>query len=159
MKHITALILIMLACFSLTACASDPTHFTDAQSSMFNSLTVTNTDRSIVVKADAYINITTADFLTLELADEQTVTVTYTLTRDDGEVKLSCITPDEETRLLINSEEATYGEQTLTLKPGTTTFCLEGSDSTFNLSFSIKDIAVSRVTSINGEPPKLSLSE
>lgn len=155
MKRFTALILVMLSCLSITACASDPTHITNAQSSIFHSITVTNTDRSIIVKADAYLNVTTADFLILDLADEQTVTISYTLTRTSGEASMICLTPDEETIPLANSEEATYGEQTLTLKPGTNTFYLTGSDSTFNLSFSITDIAVSGVTTINGEPPKL----
>ena len=66
MKRTALITILMIFCLSITACAADPNHPTNAQSSIFHSLNVTHTDRSIIVKADAYVNITDAAFLTMK---------------------------------------------------------------------------------------------
>ena len=155
MKRTALITILMIFCLSITACAADPNHPTNAQSSIFHSLNVTHTDRSIIVIADAYVNITDAAFLTIEVSDEESVSLTYTLTKNTGDITLSCRTPEDETILLADTEDKTYGEETVTLKPGTTTFFLAGTDSSFNVSFSIKDIDISKVQAINGSAPEL----
>lgn len=84
MKRTALITILMIFCLSITACAADPNHPTNAQSSIFHSLNVTHTDRSIIVKADAYVNITDAAFLTIEVSDEESVSLTYTLTKIPG---------------------------------------------------------------------------
>lgn len=155
MKRTTLFTILMFFCFSLTACASDPKHLTDAQSSIFESLNVTHTDRSIVVKADAYLNITDASFLTVDLSEEEAVSITYMVTPETGNVTLSYTTPGEETVLLAEAGESTYGDTTITLEPGTTSFFLSGADVSCNLSFSVKDITMANVTAINDQAPDL----
>ena len=80
MKRTALFTILIIFCLSITACATDPNHLIDAQTSIFHSLNVTHTDRSIVVKADAYLNITDADFLIIDVSEEDTVSLTYTLT-------------------------------------------------------------------------------
>lgn len=155
MKRNSLFLILMLFCLTLTACASEPKQLTDSQSSIFQTLNVTNTDRSIVVKADAYVNITDAAFLTVDLSEEETVSITYMMTVEKGDVAISCTTPDEETLLLLDTSEDAYGEKNITLKPGATSFFLSGTDSSCNLSFTVKDITVSKVTAINDKAPDL----
>lgn len=155
MKRTVLFTILMIFCLSITACATDPNHLTDAQTSIFHSLNVTHTDRSIVVKADAYLNITDADFLIIDVSEEDTVSLTYTLTRNKGDITLSYRTPDDSTVLLADTEDKTYGEETITLQPGTTTFFLAGTDAAFQASFSVKDIDISKVKSINDTAPEL----
>ena len=155
MKRTALFTILIIFCLSITACATDPNHLTDAQTSIFHSLNVTHTDRSIVVKADAYLNITDADFLIIDVSEEDTVSLTYTLTRHKGDITLSYRTPEDSTVLLADTEDKTYGEETITLQPGTTTFFLAGTDASFQVSFSVKDIDISKVKSINDTAPEL----
>lgn len=155
MKRSALFTIFMIFCLSLTACATDPNHIINAQTSIFHSQNVTLTDRSIAVKADAYVNITDAEFLTIDISDEETVSLTYTLTRSSGDVTLSSRTPEDKTVLLADTKDETYGEKTITLEPGTTTFFLAGTDSSFQVSFSVKDINISKVETINGSAPEL----
>ena len=41
------------------------------------------------------------------------------------------------------------------MQPGTTTFFLAGTDASFQVSFSVKDIDISKVKSINDTAPEL----
>lgn len=111
MKRTVLFTILMIFCLSITACATDPNHLTDAQTSIFHSLNVTHTDNSIVVKADAYLNITDADFLIIDVSEEDTVSLTYTLTRNKGDITLSYRTPDDSTVLLADTEDKTYGRR------------------------------------------------